>query len=271
MNRLNRFPVELDDQLDAHLRHLEHANEPVLAIASDYPDGYFVPPHSHTRSQLLYARTGVALVATDFGRWLVPADHAVWLPAGIEHAVEMMGDVRMHSVYLLPGLSQGHPDRLKVMSMTDLMRSLIEETILREGRADGRREALVEALMIEEIAMLPERPLVLPLPREQRLAALCRRFVASPSPHATIDRWAKAAGMSRRTFTRMFLRETGLSLSAWRQQALVLAALPRLAEGQAVTQIALDLGYDSVPAFTTMFRRLLGVSPRSFANRASGT
>jgi AraC-like DNA-binding protein len=67
--------------------------------------------------------------------------------------------------------------------------------------------------------------------------------------------------MSRRTFTRLFRRETGLSFVAWRQQACILAALPRLAQGEAITTIALDLGYDNPAAFSAMFKRILGSTP----------
>lgn len=70
--------------------------------------------------------------------------------------------------------------------------------------------------------------------------------------------------MSRRAFTRFFRKETGISLSTWRQQAAVFTALPRLAAGEAVTAVALDLGYDSVAAFTTMFRRTMGTAPRAY-------
>jgi AraC-like DNA-binding protein len=45
----------------------------------------------------------------------------------------------------------------------------------------------------------------------------------------------------------------------------LLVALPRLAAGESVTAIALDLGYDSPAAFSTMFRRLLGVPPSRYA------
>jgi AraC-like DNA-binding protein len=117
---------------------------------------------------------------------------------------------------------------------------------------------------------MPERPLGLPFPAEPRLAALCRRFVAAPSSRATIDEWSDTVGMSRRTFTRVFHRQTGLSLSTWRQQALLFAALPRLADGEPVTQVALDLGYDSVPAFTTMFKRMLGKAPREYLKSKGG-
>ncbi|XOT98243.1 helix-turn-helix domain-containing protein, partial [Alcaligenes pakistanensis] len=55
--------------------------------------------------------------------------------------------------------------------------------------------------------------------------------------------------------TRLFRQQTGMSFSEWRQQACLLAALAKLSAGQSVTQIALDLGYDSSSAFSTMFRR----------------
>ena len=70
--------------------------------------------------------------------------------------------------------------------------------------------------------------------------------------------------MSRRAFTRLFRPETGTSFVAWRQQACLLAALPRLIAGEPVTLVALDLGYDNPAAFTAMFKRSLGLSPRHY-------
>lgn len=253
----------------SRLDWLEGVSGPIVALPSDYPDGYRVPEHHHSRSQLLHALTGVVLVKTGHGRWMVPPGHAMWIPAGVEHAVEMLGDVGMRSVYVVPGAIEGLPAGLRVVAVGDLMRSLIAEavTLPREPRP-GSRAALVLDLLLHEIPHLPERPLALPFPADTRIAALCRHFVAQPSPHATIDDWAGKVGMSRRSFTRAFQRQTGLPLSTWRQQALLFAALPRLADGETVTRVALDLGYDSVPAFTTMFKRMLGVPPRAYLGGA---
>jgi len=71
-------------------------------------------------------------------------------------------------------------------------------------------------------------------------------------------------GLGRKAFTRLFRRETGLSFGAWRQQACILVALPRLARGDSVTAIAFALGYDSAAAFTTMFKKRVGVSPSHY-------
>ncbi|MET3794185.1 AraC family transcriptional regulator [Aquamicrobium terrae] len=256
------------DLFETHLRRLkwlEQASDQIVAMPSDYPDGHRVPDHEHSRCQLLHALTGVVLVKTHFGRWMVPPDHAMWIPAGIVHSVEMLGDVRMRSVYVVPDAIEGLPSRLRVVAVSDLMRSLIVEAVQLPVRpVPSERAVLVLNLLLHEIPRLPERPLGLPFPSDPRIDSLCRRFVAEPSPHTTIDDWAEWLGMSRRSFTRTFHRETGLSLSTWRQQALLFAALPRLADGEPITSVALDLGYDSVPAFTTMFKRMLGSAPRSY-------
>jgi AraC-like DNA-binding protein len=51
---------------------------------------------------------------------------------------------------------------------------------------------------------------------------------------------------------------------AWRQQAILLCALPRLAAGQPVTTVAIDLGYDNPAAFTLMFKRAFGSPPLAY-------
>ncbi len=96
------------------------------------------------------------------------------------------------------------------------------------------------------------------------MAERCHAFLEAPRANDTIDRWADALAMNRRSFTRLFRRETGMSFADWRQQACLAVALPRLAEGVPVTAIALDLGYDSPAGFSTMFKRVLGVSPSRY-------
>lgn len=255
----------MDADLDHRLAMVEAATGDVIAAATDFPDGHAVEPHSHSRGQLLHALTGVVMISTSEGRWMVPPDHAMWIPAGVQHWVEMMGDVKMRSAYVLPAAAPRLSTSLRVLAMSDLMRSLIVEAVSLDAddEEDGRADAVMRLILLE-IPRLAERPFALPYPADPKLARICRDFVASPTPHATIDDWAARAGMSRRGFTWAFLRETGVSLSIWRRQATLFAALPRLAEGTPVTTVALDLGYDSAPAFTTMFRQMLGVSPRDY-------
>ena len=253
--------------LSANMRAIAAAQGAVFAAGTDYAPGVTIPPHSHDRHQLLHALSGVVLVASHGGRWLVPPEHALWLPAGCTHSVEMLGAVRMRSVYVRPG-DLAAPETPRVLGMTPLVRALIVEAVTMMSRpVDPSRDRLVADLLLAEIPRLPEQPLALPLPSEPRLLRLCRAFIAAPHARASLDGWATRAGMSRRSLTRHFRLETGLTLDQWRQQACVFAALPRLIDGDKVTSVALDLGYDSPAAFTTMFRRMLGHTPRAYTRR----
>src|SRR5690606_14462814 len=259
---------ELQKFHEQRIAMLEGMSGPVIALPTRYPDGYFVPLHRHSRAQLLCASQGVVLVTTDAGRWMIPSDHAMWIPAGVEHSVEILGEVYMRSIYICVDAVSGVPDYLHVVGLTDLMRCLITDATTQDSTPEpDSRDALVIELILRDLHTLPQRSLGLPFPSDPRLQKLCREFVKKPSSRATIDDWADRMAMSRRSFTRHFQRETGVSLSVWRQQACLFAAVPRLAEGEPVTSVALDLGYDSVSAFTTMFRRMLGVSPRFYLPR----
>ena len=87
-------------------------------------------------------------------------------------------------------------------------------------------------------------PLHLPLQTDARARRVVRALLADPADRRTLAAWTRPAGASLR-------------------------ALERLAGGEAVTTVALDLGYDSPSAFVAMFRRALGTTPgRYFAARA---
>ncbi|WP_346898869.1 helix-turn-helix transcriptional regulator [uncultured Roseibium sp.] len=271
-DRPDRDPQDDDTEpawtREAHDRiidRLERARGPVIAKASEYPDGYVVRPHRHSRAQLIYALAGVVTVSTATGSWMVPPDHALWVPADLEHSVTARGQVSMRSIYVAPGAVSQLPRETRVVGLTDLMRSLMLEAVrLPQSYEAASRAGLIMALILEEIPNLPERPLGLPFPADPRLAKLCRSFLENPAVGASIDEWAGSLAMSRRSFTRFFRSETGVSLSAWRQQACIFAALPRLAGGEQVTSVALDLGYDSTAAFTTMFKRMTGMVPSRY-------
>ncbi len=250
---------------DVHPTRADALPGAIVATANDYPPNHRVAPHSHRRSQLLYAAIGVMVVGTEAGRWIVPPERAVWIPAGMQHEVTSLAPVSTRSLYVEAGVDPALPADCRVVGISPLVRQLLLETAdLPLPYAQGSRTDLIFALLVQEISRAPVLPLDIPFPADARLAARCRAYLEHPSPHETIDDWCRDLAMSRRTFTRRFRAGTGLSFAMWRRQASIFAALPRLAAGDPVTTIAFDLGYESASAFATMFKRVIGVAPSRY-------
>jgi AraC-like DNA-binding protein len=232
------------------------------AYARDYPKGHRIPPHRHDWHQLVYARTGVMTVSTAEGAWVVPPQRAVWLPAATEHEIRCATPVPMRTLYLAPSVAAALPAGCCVVHVSPLLRELILACV--EAPGPPRRRSRLAALILLELAGAAVAPLHLPEPADARIRRITETLRAEPGDPRPLSAWAKEAGASARTLSRLFLAETGMTFRQWQRQARLLAALVRLAQRQPVTAVALDLGYDSPSAFIHAFRRALGRTPRAY-------
>jgi len=82
-----------------------------------------------------------------------------------------------------------------------------------------------------------------------------------PAEGRTLEQWGRRVGATGRTLSRLFRAETGMSFHQWRQQLRLLQALRLLGRGDPITSVALDVGYGSLSAFVSVFRKTLGVTP----------
>jgi AraC-like DNA-binding protein len=178
----------------------------------------------------------------------------------------MIGRVTTRSAYITREAARGMPLGCRVLEISPLLRELLVEAVdvPVEYEKSSRAEAVMTLLLLD-LRVAPTYALAVPFPRKSPLADRCRNFLERPSMGQTIDDWAVGLSMSRRAFTRHFRRETGMSFADWRRRAAVLQAIPRIAAGEAITTIALDLDYGSSAAFTSMFKRTMGAPPRHFA------
>ncbi|KAF1067680.1 MAG: HTH-type transcriptional regulator NimR [Pseudomonas citronellolis] len=243
----------------------EQAASPVAAVALDFPDGHQVPAHRHRRAQLLYAVQGVLVVGSAAGHWVVPDQHGLWIPAGVEHWTRMVGQVQVRTLYIEPQHAPHLPTGCAVLRVSPLLRELILVALHISGEATAdSRDGRVQQLLLDELRSEPSLPLHLPYPRDARLRRLCERMGLD----AQLEQWAQAAEVDGKTLQRWFLKATGLTFGQWRQQARVLRALECLGRGDSVLEVALEVGYSTPSAFSAMFSRQFGRPPSDFLTRA---
>ncbi|WP_343630284.1 helix-turn-helix transcriptional regulator [Roseateles sp.] len=241
-----------------------------VAMEADYPSGAVTGWHSHPRAQLLYAIDGVMLVDSAAGFWVVPPNRALWLVAGERHSVRMAGLVKMRTAYIDATQLGDLPERTCVLNVSPLLRELLVAAVQVpvDYEERGRDGSLME-LLIHELRRATTLPLHLPMPDDDRLRTICDELAEKPADAATAQEWAERLGVSSKTVQRLFVKETGMTFAQWREQARLLFALRRMAEGARVIDIALDCGYASQSAFAAMFRRHFGAPPSSFGTAAA--
>ncbi|WP_050465787.1 AraC family transcriptional regulator [Herbaspirillum autotrophicum] len=226
--------------------------------------------HKHRKGQLILALHGSVTCKVPDGLWLVPPHCAVWIPGGLMHRNQVSANGRLCFLFVEPDVA-ALPDQCCTLRMTPLLLELIQRlaTLPQDYATTGPTARLV-AVLLDELEQMPTAQLYLPISRDKRLRRIAAALMADPSNRYTIAEWATQVAMSERTLARLLIRETGMTFGRWRQQLHLLVALQRLAGGMSVQLVSGDLGYESVSAFITMFKKATGKSPaRYFADQSS--
>jgi len=227
-------------------------------------------PHSHPRGQLIGCTRGAVTISTEAGAWIVPAGHAIWIPPDQLHGGQSFGSGAGWTAYFAPAACGLLPERPRTVVVPPLLREAILRAASWQGDCVDEARQRIADLIVDETGRLPAEKLELPMPQDQRLRQIAQAFLSRPDDNRTLDNWASWAGLSSRTLSRRFPLETGLNFSEWRQKARLIRALELLADGYAVTTIALDLGYNSVSGFIALFRKAYGVTPSAHPIRNAG-
>ena len=239
----------------------------IRSFGVTFRSGQPAPPPLHDTAnwhQLIYATRGVMTVYTDDGAWVVPPHRGVWIPAGFRYRLEMSGEVALRMLYLL-ARNRRFARFCSVVNVTPLLRELIVRTNLIGALDSGipAQKRLI-GVICDELNMLTSVPLQLPLPQDHRAAQFAALAASEISGEMSVTEMLRRSGVSRRTLERIFRAQTAMSLGQWLRRQKLLHALRRLAAGESVKSIALELGYNGASAFVAMFRRELGQTPKRY-------
>lgn len=253
---------------------------PVRVRARNLPADAHLEPHRHDWGQLAYCDSGIMQVtarAPHEMTYIVPPSRAVWIPPGALHAVTVIEAAQLRTLYVCASVVPAGWTASRVLRVNPLLRELIialdtgpEPAPDASGDpAPGTpREQTLTTLVLDEITRADTDALGVPLPHpvtgDKRLRALCASVLRAPGARATLAEWAQDTGASERTVARLFRDQLGVSYQQWRQQVVLAHALPMLARGAPVSQVAAASGYASDSAFTAMFKAAMGQPPSAF-------
>ena len=261
---------------------------PVRVRARSMPVDTHFEPHAHAWAQLAYCATGVVQVTAEQSRnkadeitYIVPPSRAVWIAPGAQHHINVLEAAEFRTLYIDASVTPPGWTTCRVLVVSALLREAIRSLDNTDPCASppgGKpsaltpsREALLTRLVLDEIIHADMQALGVPMPHPQtgdkRLRALCEAVLRAPADRSTLAEWARGIGASERTLARLFQTELGQSYQQWRQQAVLAHALPLLARGTPVSQVAAASGYASDSAFSAMFKAAMGQSPSHFQGK----
>ncbi|MBV7534986.1 helix-turn-helix transcriptional regulator [Duganella sp. sic0402] len=268
---LKEFP-RLDLPLPADWIDPDTVPRPVVTVGinAEKTGSLEIEPHSHIKAQFFLCLRGVLTCESAGGFWLVPPQSALWIPADTEHALKMEGVVEGYTAFIDADALPMLPETCSAYSASQLMRELMRRSASFPALyPEGGFESRLIALLLEEIQRTPRADLHLPIPSDKRARRIVDMMLANPGQRGTITSWAKLAGLSERTLSRLIAEQTGMSFGRWRQQITIILAVQRLGAGASIQQVAAELGYESASSFVTMFRKAVGVPPGRYMHGRS--
>jgi AraC-like DNA-binding protein len=245
MNRLPRR-LPLSGPTMEHLRHRER-----------------IDWHDHAEQQLLYPSSGLLIVSTTHGSWVVPPQRAVWLPAAVAHAHQAYGATQVRTVAFPVDVNPLGLTQPTVLSVSRLLRELIIALTDDPARPlDEQRD--LKRVALRQLKPAPALQFHLPQPGDERLRDVTALLAEDPGSDRTLAELGRAVGAGERTLSRLFRAETGMTFPQWRAQLRLHHSLTLLASGLSVTATAITCGYSTPSAFTAAFHATFGTTPGTY-------
>jgi AraC-like DNA-binding protein/quercetin dioxygenase-like cupin family protein len=258
--------------VDTSVKRPPTPERPVRSRARALAMDAHIEPHQHPWSQFTYCASGLMQVTVIQGdvqtTFIVPPSRAVWIPPQVQHNVVVLETAELRTVDLDPSVTPVGWADCRVLMVSKLLRELIHAL---EDSVPGPRDDAVMALTVDEMTNATTQALGVPMPHPQhgdkRLRALCKAVLRDPAEKSQLSEWVAQVGASERTIARLFREELGTSYQQWRLQAVLANALPQLARGMPIAQVAAASGYASDSAFSAMFKQAMGQAPSHFQNK----
>ena len=202
-------------------------------------------------SRALFVLAGAIVIDDGGTSWVAPAGHALAMVPG--RALRITA-VRTSDIGVTTVGDRGGVD-CRLFRISPLLAAIVLHDDLEALGQHGR------TLLLNEMRRAEPADHRVRMPDDLRARRVAQALVDDPADPRSLENFANQAGASRRTLLRLFVAQTGLSFRQFRRQVRIYRSLAMLAEGAAISDAALAVGYESTPAFIAAFRAVLGHTP----------
>ncbi|WP_153392279.1 helix-turn-helix domain-containing protein [Chryseobacterium vaccae] len=225
--------------------------------------------HSHQKGQLVYVESGFQYITIEGKIYLLPQNHAVWIPPGAVHKTNSHSE----KIKLMIMFANAEPGRtfdqeINVFSVPPVLKGMIKyaEKWSKNQSIDPNEQIFLKALF-NELPHFVEHAIKLHigLPQDKRLTKAINYLHSHYREDIRIEDLSEISLLSLRTLERIFKKETGSTLNKYQQILRIIKSMELLSSGSlTISEIAYETGYKSVQSFTRSFLSVMQFRPSDF-------
>lgn len=234
----------------------------------------YIPNHAHDKGQFIYTEGGIVYIQTESKLHFLPAWHYMWIPPGINHAIYPSSKkVVMRNLYFpVKKEDKAFYQKEGVYPVTEMLLQMLLFTRQWKGdisHSDGDRFPIFEAfkVLLPQVSDSP-LSLTLPYPKDPRLEKVVNYLRDHLDESILLSDLGNQFGLSERSLLRLFKSNLNMSFMQYYTLMRIFRAVELLIERRyTVSEIAVKVGYSSIPSFSNTFYKVMGKRPSEYIQK----
>lgn len=228
--------------------------------------------HSHTKHQLTYIEGGVAYLQTKENSYFLPARHFVWIPAGLDHFIELRTSITMmRNIYIPPAALAPNifHSKMGIYPVSNLILEMISFTEhWSENITKKESEKYLYMKTLGNVIASANKTalaVVLPTTTNIRLRPILRHIYFNVDQTLQLQDIAKTFSLSSRSLSRLFRENLDISFLQYVKLTRIILSMEKLLQTDlSISEIAYASGYNSLATFSNTFYEIAKVRPSDF-------
>ncbi len=228
-----------------------------------------LPSHQHEKAQLLLVFGGIAYLRTREKDFYIPSNHYIWIPENYPHNLMFnTQDLYIINIYFPGKNEESFYDELGIYPVSKLLLEMLSFSEKWQGNffMDSWEYEFLNTLK----NLLPKENLKkfsiqLPTTDDQRVNGILDYLQARLNETITLEETANQFGFSVRSFTRLFSNKLNITFIQYLKMLRIIRAMELIKDsGMNMTEIAYEVGYSNISAFSNNFQQLTNMRPTEF-------
>lgn len=230
-----------------------------------------VPQHTHTQGHILFVIKGVATMDVEKSAFYIPHGYFAWIPPHVSHRISFDGkNVKLLNIYYPPTFSTStFYQQVRMFPIPSLLYHTFE--IVKDQTTVYTTSDWQYELLSTMIHILPHItkgnlfPLRLPTTNHPTTLKIVEAIQKNYNSQLTASDISEEVGLSVRTLSRYLRSELDVSFIQYLRTFRILMAIRQMVKNEeSITNIAYNVGYESLTAFSNAFYKVTGFRPSHF-------